>query len=179
MLENTPIIASFRFTFDELQMAEHAHNKQQKVMKIIVSGVLILFATGLIAGRYFSEGIPINDLIVAAILIPVLIFLFGFLYSFSDKYFRKKQFSLRGDSNKQVVIKISQIEIESEVIGVAATKMNWSSLAQVSRSDKGFLFYTKLGTYIWIPQHAFQSKADVDLVTKFSKQLAPKYIEQK
>jgi hypothetical protein len=51
MLENRLITASYKFTFDELQVAEHAHNKQQKLMKLIVSGVLIIFTIGLIAGK--------------------------------------------------------------------------------------------------------------------------------
>jgi hypothetical protein len=175
MSENIPIVASYKLTFDELQVAERAHAKPQKIIRTIVSVVVIVFVTGLIVWKYFSEGIPTNDLISGAILMPILFV----LYVFSQKHFSKKQFSLRGDSNKQVVIKISQHEIASEVVGVATGKINWNSLAQVSRTDKGFLFYTRLGTYVWVPDHAFQSEADADLVAKFSKELAPKFVERK
>jgi hypothetical protein len=175
MLENTQIVASYKYTFDELQAAEYAHSKQQKAARIIVTVVLITSVIGLIVWKLLSDGIPTKDLISAAILLPILFFLCGF----TDKYFRKKQFSLRGDSNKQVVIKISQHEIASEVVGIAANKMSWDALAQVSKTDKGFLFYTKLGTYLWIPNHAFPSNADIDLIVKFSKQLTVKFVEQK
>jgi hypothetical protein len=188
MAENTSITASFVVTLDEIKTAHFAaisiqqikakSSRSAKIQSIIAYGILAACIIFMVFRGNFSFKMP-TTLSEFIIFIPPILFM-AVLWA-TLKYNQKNSFNNFFDQlpagNKHVEFTFSQNEIIQKMEGLFESKNQWGSYIKVARTQKGFLFFTSLQSYVWIPSHAFQSKEDADALADIARKLVPIFFE--
>ncbi len=173
MAEDQTIIASYKFTFNEMKTAQGLHGAIRK--RIETGGFLLLLAFGLVlvGWKALTEGVPTRDLVTLAIVLAIA--LPGIFYF--QKLAVSDAFSRRGDKDRFITFVFSPQAITSTISRMVTTEYKWETFIKVRRTAKGFLFYTRLDSYFWVPFEAFASMDDAETVADLSRRLAAKYSE--
>ena len=172
-----PIVASFVFTFDELKAARAFAGPRRLTMSVIF--LLAILATVLLIGHQILTGrirVAVAEWTPPKIALLIAACVGFYLYlRYQDNQASKQAFAQDVVSDKRIEYQISVDAIMSKVQGVSETRFEWGSFVHVRRTPKGFLFYQSPLVAIWIPEHAFASKQDVETVAALARERVAKY----
>lgn len=162
----TEVDARYRWTADELLAGMRSHYRVQfprfvRLLYFIVAGMA--FVTGLIgafqvgvAKSFFSLAIGTLLLLQFTVIQPLVL---------------KAQFRKRPDKDAELTWRFTPEQASNSGFG-GRSEFRWDALAKVVQVRDGLLFYPTNQVFNWVPNHAFQSEADLVQVVEWAQQHA-------
>ncbi len=179
MTEEASITASFVLTLDEVKAARSSYSARPRSTQIIVAAIFIaglgLIVAGLLTGRLRVD-IESFDAGTVLLFIGGALLIYALFRSQSGAALQRA-FVQDPAGNRRVDLRFSQDGIVSKVEGLSETTFQWNGILRVRRTAQGFLFYKGPRTCLWVPEHAFASRADADKVAVLARARVSGYSE--
>lgn len=179
MAEEAPIKASFVMTLEEVTTAR-AMLAERSIGVQVLFGVILVAAASPLVINTFSNGFQVSSIDWSAGLFIVIFCVLVAMYVLvrvRSKAAMRRAVSQDPVFNRRLVMEFSSDRVVSEVEGLSQTSFNWKSFVRVRRGPKGFVFYQGPQICVWVPEHAFASKADADAVAALAKERVSNYSE--
>ncbi len=179
MLQGNPITASFVLTPEEIKTFRSAYMEQPRSSRImaivLIAAAGILFAYGILSG-WIRVDWAMWDL-RSFVLITVFCVAMYFYFRWQRRETERRAITEDSTTNRRIELQFSPEGVSSRIEGLSQTVWPWSSFVRARRAAQGMLFYQGVRTCVWVPEHAFASKADAEAVAALAKPRIVHYSE--
>ncbi len=179
MPDTMPITAAFVLSEDEIKtvrsvFVERPHNSWiNAIILIVVAGAL--FTYSILSGRIRVNWETFNFPSLG--LITVFCVAMYFYFRWQRREAERKAIREDPATNRRIELQFSADGVSSRIEGLSQTAFPWTSFVRVRRLAQGILFYQARATCVWVPEHAFASKADAEAVAALAKERIANYSE--
>ncbi len=89
-----------------------------------------------------------------------------------------RHFQRRPDRDQIMQFRIDSDGVMTCMGSTSTSSSAWTSYQKIVRTRKGFLFYLNDTVYQWLPNSAFSTSNEIELLTRVARQSATTYIER-
>ncbi|NNE34241.1 MAG: YcxB family protein [Rhodothermales bacterium] len=154
------ITATYKWVVDELLTAQrydfrHKVRRPFRIAGYILAAFVLLAGVGII----WKDGFALT---------PALMILFGlyvfFLRHVEAKFFAKRKFKKLPARNKEITWTFSEDRLDYSSQDLSEGKMNWDAITKVVIAPTGLLLCPQDEIFYWLPNKAFKSESDRELL---------------
>ena len=136
------------------------------IITLRICGILLLLSSivGLVKGYADFKG-AIPTLVIGALCVGLPL-----LQSFT----LRRRFRSLPNRDKTITWEITEDRLTTKT-EFSSVEMAWAALIRAVRVSDGFLFSTHVGSFHWLPNHAFHDPSDIDRLADLAKAKAQRY----
>ncbi|MGV8040316.1 MAG: YcxB family protein [Thermoanaerobaculaceae bacterium] len=169
---DTPIVCRFRLTAEEFLAAQRCHVRhvlRKSIQRLASLLVALLGLAGLLG--MLSAGFAVWP----AGFVALAVYWF-FVHRFVWRWSVRRSLRKRPDAGAEVVHRISQEGIHSEVGAILTSNLAWPGVAKSVETSQGFLIYPQDAVFFWVPRSGFEGPGQAEECAKVLRQAVRRHV---